>query len=105
ALQAPPALSPMRSSVPCPAGSCCVSHLRRLFLLSIGGKFKGYVPNVLGVLADGPVGGEPRHSCNVDHTRPHPIGGRAPKPLDASLRCAIGIEIHCDHVVVEMPQR
>src|SRR6516162_5083757 len=27
------------------------------------------------------------------------------EPFDASLRCKIGIEIRCDHVVVGMPQR
>ena len=74
-------------------------------LLSIGGTFKRYFPNVLRVLADGPVGGEPRHSCDVEHTRARPIGGRQPQPFDASLRCAIGIEVRCHHVVVGMPQR
>src|SRR5262249_56598744 len=65
--------------------AAAISHLRRLFLLSIGGKFKGYFPNVLGVLADGPVGGEPRHSCDVEHTRARPIGGRKPQPHEFSL--------------------
>jgi hypothetical protein len=37
-----------------------------LFLLSIDGKFKWYLPNVLGVLANGPVGGEPRHSTRAE---------------------------------------
>src|SRR5262249_49748212 len=79
------------------------ASLRRWFLLSIGGKFKGYVPNVLGILADGPVGGEPRHSRDVEHARAHPIKGRQPQLFDASLRCAIGIEIGCDHVVIGSP--
>src|SRR6266511_4169277 len=70
----------------------------------IGGKLKGYFPNILGVLADGAVGGEPRHSCDVEHARARPIGGRQPQPLDSSLRCAIGIEIHCHHVVVRISQ-
>src|SRR6266540_269283 len=103
-LKTPPAYLSMALSITCPAGSCSVSYLRRLALLSIARKFKGYFPNVLGVLADGPVGGEPRHSRDVEHTRARPIGGRQPEPFDASLRCAIGIEIRCHHIVVGMPQ-
>src|SRR6516165_10691119 len=53
--------------------------------------------------ADGPVGGEPRYSCDVEHARARPIGGRQPQLFDASLRCVIGIEIRCHHVVVGMP--
>src|SRR5262244_99147 len=104
-LKTPPAYLSMALSITCPTGSCSASHLRRLFLLPIGGKFKGYFPNVLGVLADGPVGGEPRHSCDVEHARASPIEGRQPQPFDASLHCVISIEIHCDHVIVGMPQR
>src|SRR5262249_10437693 len=79
-----------------------------LFVLSaeeIAGKFKRYFPNVLGILADGAIGGKPRHSCDVEHAHARPIGCRQPQPFDASLRCEIGIEIRCDHVVVGMPQR
>src|SRR5262249_52220897 len=101
-LKTPPAYLSMALSITCPTGSCSASHLRRLFLLQIGGKFKRYFPNVLGVLADGPVGGEPRHSCDVEHARTRPIGGQQPQPFDASLRCEVGIEIRCHHVVVGM---
>src|SRR6266436_3794050 len=104
-LKTPPEYLSMALTITCPTGSCSASHLGRLFLLPIGGKLKGYFPNVLGVLADGPVGGEPRHSCDVEHARAGPIECRQPQPFDASLRCVIGIEIHCDHVVVGMPQR
>src|SRR5262244_1172469 len=83
-LKTPPAYLSMALSITCPTGSCSASHLRRLFLLQIGGKFKRYFPNVLGVLADGPV------------------GGQQPQPFDASLRCEVGIEIRCHHVVVGM---
>src|SRR5215831_6830630 len=81
----PPAYLSMAVRIAYSAGSCAVPHLGRLFLLSIGGKFKGYFPNVLGVLADGPVGGEPRHSCDVEHTRARPIGGQKPQPHEFSL--------------------
>src|SRR5215470_15746097 len=84
-LKTPPAYLSMALSITCPSGSCSASHLRRLFLLQIGGKFKRYFPNVLGVLANGPVGGEPRHSCDVEHTRARPIGGRNPQPHEFSL--------------------
>src|SRR5262249_1810486 len=105
-LKTPPAYLSMALSITCPTGSSCsASHLPRLFLLPIGGKFKGYFPNVLGVLADGPVGGKPRHSCDVEHARARPIRGRQPQPFDASLHCVISIEVHCHHVVVGMPQR
>src|SRR5262249_18111377 len=104
-LKTSPAYLSMALSITCPGGSCSVSRLRRMFPLSIGGKFKGYFPNVLGVLADRPIRGEPGHSCDVEHARARPIECRQPQPFDASLRCAIGIEIHCDHVVVGMPQR
>ena len=83
-------------------------HLSPLFLLSaekIAGKFKRYFPNVLSVLADGPIGGEPRHSCNVEHACARPIESRQPQPLDASLSCKIDIEIRCHHVVVGIAQR
>ena len=79
-----------------------------LFALSaekIAGKVERYLPNVLGVLADGAIGGKPRHSCDVEHARARPIECRQPQPFNASLRCKIGIEIRCDHVVVGMPQR
>src|SRR5262249_3340483 len=101
-LKTPPAYLSMALSITCPAGACSVSHLRRLFPLSIGRTFKGYFPNVVGVLADGPVRGEPRHSCDVKDARARPIGGRKPQPFNASLRCTIGIEIRCHHVVVGM---
>src|SRR2546428_12133494 len=101
-LKTPPAYLSMALSITYSAGSCSISHVGRLFLLSIGGKFKGYFPNALGVLADGPVGGEPCHSCDVEHARARPIGGQQPQPFDASLRCEIGIEIRCHHVVVGM---
>src|SRR5215469_8265272 len=85
-----------------PAGGS-VSHLRCLLSLSIGGNFKRYFPNVLGVLADRSVGGKPCHSCYVKHARARPIEGRQPEPFDASLRCTIGIEIRCHHILVGMP--
>jgi hypothetical protein len=74
------------------------SRDRALFVLSaekIAGKFERYLPNVLGVLADGAIGGKPRHSCDVEHARARPIECRQPQPFDASLRCKIGIEIRC----------
>src|SRR4029453_9640474 len=104
-LKTPPAYLSMALSITCPAGGRLCLSSTMLFLLSMGGNLKRYFPNVLGVLADGPVGGEPRHSRDVEHTRARPIGGRQPQPFDASLRCVIGIEIDCHHVVVGMPQR
>src|SRR3984893_15071204 len=80
-------------------------HDLPLFVLSaekIGGEFKRYFPNVLSVVADGAIGGEPRHSCDVEHAPARPIECRQPQPFDSSLRCKIGIEIHCNHVVVGM---
>src|SRR2546427_12557043 len=64
-LKTPPEYLSMAVSITCPTGSCSASHLRRLFLLPIAGKFKGYLPNVWDVRADGPVGGELRHSGDV----------------------------------------
>src|SRR5215471_242667 len=104
-LKTPPAYLSMAPRIRCPAGGWLCPHLRRLSLLSIEGKLKRYFPNVFGVLADGSVGGEPPHSCDVEHARACPIGGRLPQPFDVPLRGAIGIEIRRDHVVVGMPQR
>src|SRR5919198_3836766 len=61
----------------------------RVWLLNekIARAFKWYFPNLLGVLTDRPIGGEPRHSCNVECARARPIECRQPQPLDASLSC------------------
>jgi hypothetical protein len=70
--------------------ACVQRYLRRLFLLSaekIAGKFKWYFPNVLGVLADGPIGGEPRHSRDVEHARAPPCGDETARVHIAAWRC------------------
>src|ERR1700757_2082870 len=68
-------------------------------------RMHGHVPDLLGIFADGTVGGEPRHTRDVEDAGTRPGRNYLPARVDAALRLVIGTEIGADHVVVEIAQR
>src|SRR5437588_12987455 len=66
----------------------------------LGWRLKRHIPDIAGVLADGAVGGEPRHVRNVPHAHLCPVGGRLPEDVDAALGGGMVIAVGSDHVIV-----
>src|ERR1700752_4382917 len=69
------------------------------------GRAHRYVPDLLGIFANGAVGGEPRHSRDIEDRGASPGRHHLPAGVDAALGGVIGIEIGRDHIVVEVAQR
>src|SRR5690348_17054665 len=64
-----------------------------------------HVPDLLGIFANGAVGGKPGHARHVEDAGPRPGRDHLPACVDAALRLVIGVEIGADHVMVEITQR
>src|ERR1700741_3608251 len=63
-----------------------------------------HVPDLLGIFANGAVGGEPRHARDVEDAGARPGRDHLPARVDAALGLVIGIEARTEHVVVEIAQ-
>src|SRR5262249_31823617 len=70
----------------------------------LGWCLEGHIPDIARILADGAVGGEPRHMGNVLHAHPRPIGRRQPELVDAALGRDVVVKVCGYHVIVVMAQ-